>query len=71
MSVRKAVLFNAVNNIEHKKNISVAFLYLELCNTLFSQLKTEIDVVNVDDAQTLNWLLTYETFRLASYLETG
>ena len=48
---------------------SVLF-YWELRNALFSKIKTNIDFVNMDDAQRLSWLFTYEAVHiLASDLE--
>lgn len=32
-----------------------------------SRIKTEIHFSNMDNAQTLSWLFTYELFKLASY----
>ncbi len=43
--------------------------FLELRKLLLNNIKTDIDVVYMDDTQRLNWLFTFETFRLARYLE--
>ena len=36
---------------------------------LFSKIKADIDLVNMDDAQRLRWLFTCETYKLANYLD--
>ena len=43
--------------------------YWELHNALFNKIKTDIDLINMDDSQRLSWLFTYETYKKASYLE--
>lgn len=63
--------FNLIfHHLLTQKMSSILFsVALLLGSPLFSKIKTDIDSVNMDDAQSLSWLITYETFRLARYLE--
>lgn len=57
-----------LNDVENEYHFTVLF-YFKPRHILFSKVKGEIDFLNIDDAQRLSWLFTYDTFKLANYLK--